>query len=54
MGECYWPTRKNICVGLTKSEELAAREAREKCINHITEYSHIFLRSFKIPSQFPK
>lgn len=53
MGGCCWPTRKNICVGLTKSEQLAAREAREKCINHITEYSHIFLRSFKIPSQFP-
>lgn len=50
MGGCYWPTRKNICVGLTKSEQLAARE---KCINHITEQSHIFLRSFKIPSQFP-
>ena len=29
MGGCYWPTRKNICVGLTKSEQLAARE---KCI----------------------
>lgn len=50
MGGCYRPTRKNICVGLTKSEQLAARE---KCINHITEQSHIFLRSFKIPSQFP-